>query len=379
MMKVELNKLRRYKSWITSAGITVAIALWLASGHIGGGTKAYPSDDESTVTSTPHPSVRVRHQMAEEITRNIIVNGRTAPARVVELNAETDGRVINVGTERGDRFDIGDVIVQLDERDRSARLAQAQATVKQRELEYAARAKLMGDSYVSEAQLQQAEALLEAAKAELTRARLDIDYMVIRAPFDGALQERQVEIGDFVKLGDPVATIVDERTLIVSAGIAEYEAHFVRKGGPGSAKLATGEIVNGTIRYIAPVADEATRTFTVELEIDNANGALRAGMTAELIIPAETIYAQKISPSLLTLDDEGNLGVKTVDEAGKVEFHAADIAMSSSEGVWIAGLPFSATIITVGQGFVNEGNFVEAIPEDEIDIAVAVKSEQLEK
>ncbi len=379
MMKVKPNNLLRYKSWITSAGITVAIALWLASGHFGGGTKANPSDDDSTVTSTPHPSVRVRHQMAEEITRNIIVNGRTAPARIVELNAETDGRVINVGVERGDRFDIGDVIVQLDERDRSARLAQAQATVKQRELEYAARAKLMGDSYVSEAQLQQAEALLEAAKAELTRARLDIDYMVIRAPFDGALQERQVEIGDFVKLGDPVATIVDERTLIVSAGIAEYEAHFVRKGGPGSAKLATGEIVNGTIRYIAPVADEATRTFTVELEIDNATGAWRAGMTAELIIPAETIYAQKISPSLLTLDDEGNLGVKTVDEAGKVEFHAADIAMSSSEGVWIAGLPFSATIITVGQGFVNEGVMVNAIPEDEIDIAVAVKSEQLDK
>lgn len=379
MMKVELNKLRRYKSWITSAGITVAIALWLASGQFGGGTKAYPSDDDSTVTSTPHPSVRVRHQMAEEITRNIIVNGRTAPARIVELNAETDGRVINVGAERGDRFNIGDVIVQLDERDRSARLAQAQATVKQRELEYAARAKLMGDSYVSEAQLQQAEALLQAAKAELTRARLDIDYMVIRAPFDGALQERQVEIGDFVKLGDPVATIVDERTLIVSAGIAEYEVHFVRKGGPGSAKLATGEIVNGTIRYIAPVADEATRTFTVELEIDNAKGALRAGMTAELTIPAETIYAQKISPSLLTLDEDGNLGVKTVDEAGKVEFHVADIAMSSSEGVWIAGLPYSATIITVGQGFVIEGNFVEAIPEDDIDIAVAVKSEQLDK
>ena len=379
MMKVELNKLRRYKSWITSAGITVAIGLWLATGHIGGGSKSYQPDDDTTVIAATRPSVRVRHQVAEEITRNIIVNGRTAPARIVALDAETDGRVISIGAQRGDRFNIGDVIVQLDERDRSARLAQAQATVKQRELEFEARAKLKGDSYVSEAQLQEAEALLEAAKAELTRARLDIDYMVIRAPFDGALQERQVEIGDFVQLGDPVATIVDERTLIVSAGIAEYEAHLVRKGGPGSAKLATGEIVSGTIRYIAPVADAATRTFTVELEIDNATGALRAGMTAELIIPAETIYAQKISPSLLTLDAEGNLGIKTVDEAGQVEFHAADIAMSSNEGVWIAGLPYSATIITVGQGFVIEGNFVEAIPEDEIDTAVAVKSEQLEK
>jgi multidrug efflux system membrane fusion protein len=346
---------------------------------VGGGTKAYDADVNPSVASTPRASVRVRHQTAEEVTRNITVNGRTAPARIVELNAETDGRVISVGAERGNRFDRGDVIVRLDQRDRHARLAQAEATVRQRELEFEARAKLKGASYVSEAQLQEADALLEAAKAELTRARLDIEYMVIRAPFDGALQDRHVEVGDFVKLGDPVAAIVDDRTLIVRASIAEYEAHFVKKGGPGSARLATGEIVNGVIRYIAPVADEATRTFNVELEIDNADGAFRAGMTAELMIPAETIYAQKISPSLLTLDEAGNLGVKTVSESGKVEFHIADVAMSSSEGVWIAGLPYSATIITVGQGFVNEGAIVDAIPEQEIDTAVAIKSQQLEE
>jgi multidrug efflux system membrane fusion protein len=379
MIKVELNKLRRYKSWITSAGIAIAIALWLASGHMGGGTKSYGSQQDSQVGTASFASVRVRHQFAEEFTRNIVVNGRTAPARIVELNAETDGRVVGVGVDRGDRFDAGDVIVKLDQRDRRARLAQAEATVKQRELEFDARAKLKGNSYVSEAQLQEAKALLATAKAELTRARLDIDYMIIRAPFAGALQDRQVEVGDFVKLGDPVAVIVDDRTLIITASIAEYEAHFVKKGGPGSAKLATGQTVNGTIRYIAPVANEATRTFDVELEIDNADGALRAGMTAELVIPAETIYAQKVSPSLLTLDDNGDLGIKVVNESGMVEFHAADIAMSSSDGVWIAGLPNSTTIITVGQGFVNEGAIVNAIPEDEIATAVAIKSGQLDQ
>jgi multidrug efflux system membrane fusion protein len=367
MAKVDIKNLRRYKSWITSAGITLAIALWLASGYIGGGSKSYEYEQNLDVNSVSRVSVRVRRQVAEEVTRNIIVNGRTAPARVVELNAETDGRVVGVGAERGERFNAGDIVVRLDDRDRYARLAQAEATVKQRELEFEARSKLKGNSYVSEAQLQEADALLEAAKAELTRARLDIDYMLIRAPFDGALQERHVEAGDFVKVGDPVATIVDERTLIVRASIAEYEAHFIKKGGPGSAKLATGQTVNGRIRYIAPVADEATRTFTVELEIDNADGTLRGGTTAELIIPAETIYAQKVSPSLLTLDDEGNLGIKTVNGAGLVEFHKADVAMSSSEGVWIAGLPYS------GQGFVSEGAVVDAVPEAEIDTAVATK------
>ncbi|MDA0679816.1 MAG: efflux RND transporter periplasmic adaptor subunit [Proteobacteria bacterium] len=371
---MNLGNFERYKSWLVSAGIAVGIALWLLSGRIGNDADLRASKPEPTTHVDARTSVRVRNQTAEEVTRTITVNGKTAPARIVELNAETDGRVVSIGGERGDRLDRGEVIVRLDERDRSARLAQAVATVKQRELEFAARQKLMGESYVSEAQLQEASAMLEAARAELARAKLDIEYMVVRAPFNGALQERQVEIGDYVKTADPIATFVDERTLIVSANVSEFDAHNVSKGEVASAKLATGETVTGVIRYVAPMADEATRTFVVELEIDNAAGKYRGGMTAELMIPAETIFAHRISPALLTLDDNGNLGIKTVNERGLVEFHRADIAMSSGEGVWIAGLPHSAVIITVGQGFVNAGALVDSVTEVEVDMAVATKS-----
>ncbi len=371
---MQFENLKRYKSWLISAAITTAIALWLISGQVGNENSDPDNAQVAKQETEARPGVRVRRQTAEEVTRTIAVNGRTAPARVVDINAETDGRIVAVGRERGDRLDRGDVIVRLDERDRHARLAQASATVKQRELEFAAREKLQGESYVSEAQLQEAAALLEAAKAELTRAELDINYMVIRAPFDGALQERHVEIGDFVKRGDPIASFVDDRTLIVSASISEYDAHYVTKGEEGSAELATGEMVTGVVRYMAPVADAATRTFTVELAIDNSDGAYRAGMTAKLMIPGETVYAQRVSPSLLTLDDAGNLGVKTLNDAGVVEFHRADIVMSSSDGIWIAGLPHLTTIITVGQGFVNEGALVDAVPEDDIETAVAIKS-----
>jgi len=370
---MSLGNFDRYKSWLVSAGIAVGISLWLISGRI------FNSDDVAVTTEAANitdvrTSVRIRNQTAEEVTRTITINGKTAPARTVELNAETDGRVVEIGIERGERLDRGEVIVRLDERDRNARFAQAAATVKQRELEFAARESLKNESYVSEAQLQEAAALLETAKAELVRAKLDIDYMTVRAPFDGALQERHVEIGDYVKTGDPIATFIDERSLIISANVSEFDAHNVRKGEPASTKLATGEVVNGIIRYVAPVADEATRTFTVELKIDNSVGDYLGGMTAELMIPAETLFAHRISPSLLTLDDDGNLGIKTVNELGQVEFHRADIAMSSSEGVWIAGLPHSASIITVGQGFVNAGAMVNTVTEVEVNTAVATKS-----
>lgn len=371
---MDLGNFEKYRSWIYSAGIAILVTIWLLSGQVG----SDKAEKDSAVTAAPNApitngKVRVRSLVAEDVMRTIIVNGKTAPSRVVELSAETDGRVASIGASRGSNIERGEIVVRLDERDRSARLAEARATVKQREVEYEAREKLKSSSYVSEAQLQEGLALLEAARAELTRAELDLDYMLVRAPFDGAVQERSVEIGDFLKVGDPIATFVDNRTIIVAANVSEFDARFVQLGETATARLATGEQVEGRIRYVAPVADEATRTFAVELEVDNQDGALLAGGTAELYIPAETVKAHRVSPSLLSLDDAGNIGVKIVNDSGKVEFVVADIALSSSDGVWLAGLPDNMTIITVGQGFVLPGAHVEAIPEDDIPTAVAQK------
>ena len=209
----------RQKSWLISAGVVVAITLWLASGQFSAEGDDAITEDTATEVTAAKNAVRVRTQSAEEVMRMIVVNGKTAPARIVRLAAETDGRIVHVGADRGASLERGDIIVRLDERDRAARLAQAQATVKQREVEYEARERLKSESYVSEAQLQESLALLEMARAELTRAKLDLEYMTLRAPFAGALQARAVEVGDFVKRGDPIATYVDNRTIIVNADL----------------------------------------------------------------------------------------------------------------------------------------------------------------
>ena len=367
-----MGNINRFKSWFVSAGIIVVVALWLVSGQFSNSEETERSAEQTAATVPSRNAVRVRTQSAEEVMRTIVVNGKTAPARIVNLAAETDGRIEYIGAERGSSLKTGELIVRLDERDRSARLAQADATVRQREVEYAARERLKSESYVSEAQLQEALALFETARAELTRAQLDLGYMKVRAPFAGALQARSVEVGDFVSRGDPIATYVDNRTIIVSANLSEFDAGFVNVDDSAEARLATGETVRGRIRYVAPVADEATRTFTVELEVDNTDGKLRAGGTAELRIPAETVFAHSLSPSLLTLDDAGNVGVKIINDLGEVEFVVADIALSSSDGVWLAGLPATATIITVGQGYVSSGTVVDAVPEGDAETAVAI-------
>jgi multidrug efflux system membrane fusion protein len=308
--------------------------------------------------------VRVSQQIAGPIVRFISVYGSTAPARSVELNTETDGRVVSIEARRGEMLKKGAVILRLDLRDREARLRQARASVKEHKTAYDGQMKLKADGYVSETQIAETQAKLETARAEMIRAELDIEYMTIRAPFDGVLQDREVEVGDFVRSGDIVATFIDNTRIIVTGTIAEQDEQFVAVDNIAQAELVTGENVEGRIRYIAPVADASTRTFTVEMEVPNPDGKLPAGITAEMFIPTEEVIAQKLSPSLLTLDSAGAIGVKTIDEYNRVVFSEVTIIRSESNGVWVTGLPETATVIIIGQGYVLAGQEVTPVADD---------------
>lgn len=342
-------------------GLAVLVALWLLSGYLG--NKPVETESQAKTENTAGTmSVQFQAQVAQPVTRNLSVYGRTAPVRQVVLKAETSGRVSELGVRRGALARRGELLLKLDLRDRQARLEQARAGVAQQEAAYQGQLELKPQGYVSDTQLAETLAKLETARAELTRAELDLDYMSIRAPFNGMVQERTVEIGDYVRAGDPVATFVDNTSLIVTGSIAEQDAGFMRVGAVATAHLVTGEVVSGKIRYIAPVADEATRTFTVELELPNPAGKLPAGVTTEMRIPAGVVLAYLVSPSILTLDAEGELGLKTVDADGKVAFNRISIAQSGTNGVWVTGLPDQANIIVVGQGYVSAGQSVKAVP-----------------
>lgn len=349
------------RPWLLAAGLTVFIVLWLASGALNReptttvGTAAPPTGTAATAR------VQIRAQQAEAVTRTISVYGRTAPARKVEIKAETSGRVTALGIARGEPAAAGQPLLKLDLRDRQARLDQARAGVSEYQSAWEGQQELKPQGYISDTQLAETRAKLEGAKAELIRAELDLEYMNVRAPFNGTVQERAVEVGDYVRAGDPVATFVDNTRLIVTGSIAEHDAGFVHVGGNATAVLVTGQEVKGQIRYLAPVAEESTRTFTVELEIPNPGGKLPAGVTAEMRIPGGEVLAFRIAPSLLTLDASGELGIKTVNAQQRVEFHRVALARSEANGVWVTGLPDASNIIVVGQGYVSAGQPVVAV------------------
>jgi len=109
------------------------------------------------------------------------------------------------------------------------------------------------------------------------------------------------------------------------------------------------------------MAEDTTRSFKIEVLIDQAPANIVTGISAQINIPVETIMAHRVSPAVLALDDNGNLGVKTLAANNTVEFRKVKIVKTESNGAWVTGLPNEVTLITLGQGFVNPGEEVEPV------------------
>lgn len=341
-------------------GIVVSVTLWMLSG-LGSEPAQLEKASASTQAGTNLPQVRIQTMQSKEITREIKVSGRTEPNRMVQIRAEAEGTVKSITAERGNAVADKAKILTLDQRDRQVRLVEAKALTNQRDLEFKAIQNLRDRQFTTELQIAEAQARVESAKAAQQRIELEISYTSITAPFAGVIQERQVEIGDFVRIGDTVAELVDLDPIIITGEVNEREIAHLSVGREGAALLVGGEEVKGTIRYISSIAESATRTFKVELAVPNPDNRIQAGITAQLRLFADSVRVHTMSSALLSLADNGTVGVKVADNNDRVRFYPIEIVGSGLEGLQVSGLPDQVRLITVGQGFVLEGQQVQAL------------------
>ena len=354
---------RSWSSYLVAGAIAVAVSAWVWSGdHVTGGAAPPPSTQATAAQRDRDVAVRVAVLRSQPVSRTIAISGRTGPARVVTVRAELDARIVAVGAERGSRVQEGEVLVHLDRRTLDAERREALALVAQRTIEFEAAERLSARNFQTRSALATAEAGLQAARAAVARVEARIAHTTVHAPFSGRLEQRMVEIGDYVSRGDPVARILDDDPILVAGHVLQQERHEIRMGGPGEARLITGETVQGRVRYIASESDDATRTFLLELEVPNPGGSLLSGISARIRIPARETAAHRVSPALLELDELGRLGIKSVNDAGVVEFHPIGIVRADTGAVWVSGLPDPVRVITTGQGFVRPGQRVDAVP-----------------
>jgi multidrug efflux system membrane fusion protein len=358
------------KHWIASL-IMLTMSVWLVGQQYLAATKVHQAKIHTTATPQVERIERVRGVVssAELHLTNMTISGRTAPNRLVKVKAEISGRIVQLAVEKGDSVETGDLLCKLATESRISLVSKAIALRKQALLEYRGILDLAERGLHSEIAIAQSQSRLDSAQHDVHSAKLQLSRIEIRSPFAGVVEHHPVEVGDFVPVGGVCAEIIDLDPLLLVGQIAEKDIGFIEPGQKITAQLLTGENIVGKIRFVSRAADDATRSYKVEAEVPNHAGNLRAGITAEINFITGTKLAHQIEPAALVLNDEGHIGVRTVDENNLVEFFPVNIISEGTDGFWVTGLEQTINLITVGQEIVGTGQLVEIVLNPLSDLA----------
>jgi multidrug efflux system membrane fusion protein len=317
-----------------------------------------PSKAEAKTTPVGPPSVQVR-QTAETIRPiEIVMRGRTESARTVVVRSETAGVVAATPAAEGAYVRRGQVLCRLAVDARQAALDQARANYRSRQLQRQAAAQLAEKGYRSQTQVLESQAALDSAQAQVRAAEIALNQVNITAPFNGVFDRREAEVGTYLGPGQACGTMIELNPLVVYGDVPETEAARLRVGAPASAKLLSGQLLNGRVRYVAHDADPQTRTYRVEVAVDNPRMDVRSGLSAEVRVNVGQGPAHLVPITALVLDAAGRQGVRHVLPDGRVAFTAVNVQEETPQGVWVTGLPGVTRVITVGQSSVAEGQKV---------------------
>ncbi|MBT0957163.1 efflux RND transporter periplasmic adaptor subunit [Alphaproteobacteria bacterium KMM 3653] len=356
-------------------------------------------------------SVIAVRSTAQEINSAVLIRGQTEAARQIDVRSETSGLVNSEPLRKGTFVEQGQLLCEIEAGTREtalaeakARLGEAEAKVPEAEarvpeaqsrvLEAQARLEealindraaqsLSKDGFASgtrvastnasvssaRATLQAAEsgvkaasstvesaiAAVTAARAGVAAAEKEIERLAIHAPFSGLLESDTAELGSLLQPGGSCATVIQLDPIKLVGFVPETEVDKVRLGARAGARLATGHEVAGEVTFLSRSADASTRTFRVEVAVENNDLSIRDGQTVEIAVASDGAEAHLVPQSALTLDNSGRIGVRFVESGDVAGFAPITVLRDSQEGVWVGGLPKEITIVTVGQEYIIDG------------------------
>jgi multidrug efflux system membrane fusion protein len=327
-------------------------------------TIAERNDSQGNGAVAAPRSVRIAIIKAMPMPIDVPLRGRTEASASVSVVAQTAGIIQAVNVTKGQTVKPGDTLCTLDQGARKLAVDQAQAGVAQAQTAFDSNQALVKKGLAAENTALAAQASLASAKTALEQAQLELDRATIKTDVGGIVEDPLAKVGSMLATGAPCATVVQLDPMLFIASVPEAKISYARLGLPASITTVTGDKAEGKVTYIASTADDATRSFPVEVSIPNPAGKLRDGITADATVNVGTAPVHVLPQSVLTLDDEGVLGIRTVEDGNKVAFHAVTIVKDTRDGVWVVGLPETISVITVGQEFVQPGQVVDAKTDD---------------
>ena len=406
------------KSIFIASFILLLVVGWIGSGQF---TNVNAQDDTSVSLSGSEENntkeaivedsgskVEVKEFNFSQIDQSIELQGQTTHNKKIDVKSETTGNITNISFNRGDKVSKGDNLVtisienrnellnsakkdlerlnkelELNEKNKINRLSQNKELIKLYEIEFASAKQLIDKGLSSKSKLSLAsfnlanaradqediminfesqqssiEAQIASFKSQLKNIELDIQNTLINAPFSGIISDKMIEESEYITPGNTLFTIIDLNPIKIQGYLSEFDVNKINLGTKAVIENTNGIKKIGKISFISPSAETSTRTFEITIEADNADISFKSGITTKITIAGSELKAHKIPPSILTLLDDGTVGVKAINNEGIVVFYPTTSVKDTIDGIWVSGLPDTVNLIITGQEYVSVGESI---------------------
>lgn len=336
-----------------------------------GGAASYLSFEAASEASTatvdlpvrPPANVAVETVTPVEFQDHLPLAGVVEAWHEVTLSAEVQGAIESQGVKEGDRVRAGQELIRIDTTALDAQRAKAiaDATLADQELERIER--LRAKDISSPQELDRVQANRKAAQAALRLSEIQLEKSVIAAPMDGIVDTLYKEEGEFVGSGAELVRVVQLDRVKVVCGVSQQDVSHFSVGDKAvfEADAFLGRPFPGTIHHIATSADPVTRTFTVELAVDNAEGLFRPGMVCRIVLTRNVYPDALVVPIFAVIVREGVSSV-FVEEDGIAHRREVKTGVSRDGRILIVeGLAPNARVIVSGHRTLRDGQAVNVM------------------
>ena len=279
------------------------------------------------------------------------------------ISAEVSGRVQSIA-DRGTHVRQGQELVRLDDRIVRSSVDMARANYELAEDALRRQEPLLQDSIISQLQFNQIRTQRDQARSQLEQAEKQLSDSRISAPFDGRIEDRMVTAGELVNPGIPVLRLVNLDRVRINAGVPERFINDIQEETPVTVSLRSygGGELESVVRYAGSLIVPETRTFPIEIVMDNRAGLLKPEMVVNLSVTRKVWEDVLIVPRTALVRDEEGLQLFVVNQDGDLKIaEARRVVTGASSGAMIVieqGLEHGDEVIVTGQTNVSDGDFV---------------------
>ena len=365
-------------------------------------------DTKEAIVEDSGSKVEVKEFNFSQIDQSIELQGQTTHNKKIDVKSETTGNITNISFNRGDKVSKGDNLItisienrnellnsakkdlerlnkelELNEKNKINRLSQNKELIKLYEIEFASAKQLIDKGLSSKSKLSLAsfnlanaradqediiinfesqqssiEAQIASFKSQLKNIELDIQNTLINAPFSGIISDKMIEESEYITPGNTLFTIIDLNPIKIQGYLSEFDVNKINLGTKAVIENTNGIKKIGKISFISPSAETSTRTFEITIEADNSDISFKSGITTKITIAGSELKAHKIPTSILTLLDDGTVGVKAINNESIVVFYPTTSVKDTIDGIWVSGLPDTVNLIITGQEYVSVGESI---------------------